>query len=343
MAFNTLLIKRRLPTSGALAGAPAALSGGELAFNEVDSTLYYGASAGIISIAGSGAYVDRTTSQTIWGDKTFVGSTTLSSVTFSADSAINAGSNKISNVAVPTLSADAATKDYVDQLGAGVAVDFVDRTTAQDISGNKTFFDSTIFKDAVIVQKSLSATSFVSASAYQIDGTTVIDNNRNGSFVDVSASGNLTVTGNLSVLGNSTSIETTVSVASAMSITNVGTGPALTVTQTGANDIATFYDDANTALIVKDGGNVGINTATPNEKLTVSGNISASGNIYGYGTLEIGSGTTTLYVGTGIVGVNTETPNEAFTVVGSVSATQNVYGISGVSNLIDFVVDCGSF
>ena len=344
MAFNTLLIKRRLPTPGALAGAPAALSGGELAFNEVDSTLYYGASAGIIPIAGSGAFVDRTSNQTIAGNKTFSGLVTLSSTTFSSNSLIDAGANKITNLGTPSANTDAATKAYVDALGSTVAGDFVNRTTAQDVSGSKTFFNSTIFKDTVSIQKSLDVTSFVNASAYQIGSVNVIDNSKNAYFNNVNTSGNLTVTGNLSVLGDVSTIQTIVSVTSALSITNTGTGPALTVTQTGANDIATFYDDSNTALIVKDGGNVGINTATPNEKLTVSGNISASGNIYGQGTLEIGVGTNaTLYVGNGVVGVNTETPNQAFTVVGSVSATQNVYGVSGTSNLIDFIVDCGSF
>jgi hypothetical protein len=300
MAFNTLLIKRRLPTPGALAGAPAALSGGELAFNEVNSTLYYGSSAGVIPIAGSGAYVDRTSNQTIAGNKTFLGTTTLSSTTVSIGSVLDFGSNKLTNVGTPTLSADAVTKKYVDDgfLPVTASGDFVNRTTAQDVSGSKTFFNSTIFKNTVSIEKSLGVTSFINASAYQIGGITVIDDNKNGSFADVKASGSLTVSGNLSVLGTSTIIETTVSVASAMSITNTGTGPALTVTQTGANDIVTFYDDANTALIIKDGGNVGINVANPNERLTISG---------------------------------------------SVSATQHFYGISGVSNLIDFIVDCGNF
>jgi len=342
--YNTLLIKRRLPTTGALPGAPSFLSGGELAFNEVDSTLYYGSSAGVIPIAGSGTYVDRTTNQTILGNKTFLGLTTLSSTTFSAGSVIDAGENKITRVAVPILSADAATKSYVDALSSAIVTNFVDRTTAQNVSGSKTFFDSATFKDTVFVEKSLSSSSFVSASAYRVNGTTVIDDNKNGFFNNISADGNLTVTGNLSVFGASTVIETLVTVASAFAITNPGSGPALTVTQTGSNDIATFYDDSNVALIIKDLGNVGINTANPNEKLTVSGNISALGNIYGSGTLEIGSGATaSLYVGNGVVGVNTETPNQAFTVVGSVSATQNVYGISGTSNLIDFIIDCGSF
>lgn len=109
--YNTILIKRR--TSGA-AGAPAALSGGELAFNEIDSTLYYGSANGVIAIAGSGTFVDKTTSQVISGDKTFLGLTTLSSTTFSTDSVIDFNGNILTNLSDPVLAGDAATKSYVD-------------------------------------------------------------------------------------------------------------------------------------------------------------------------------------------------------------------------------------
>jgi hypothetical protein len=74
---NEVRIKRR--SSGA-AGAPATLKNAELAFNEVDDTLYYGKGTGgvggsattIEAIAGKGAYVDKTTDQTIDGKKTFL-------------------------------------------------------------------------------------------------------------------------------------------------------------------------------------------------------------------------------------------------------------------------------
>ena len=95
-------------------------------------------------------------------------------------------------------------------------------------------------------------------------------------------SGNLTVSGNLSSLGTTTQIDTLVFMTSAVSVTNVGSGPALTVRQTGAQDIATFFDDSNTAMIIKDGGNVGIGTSTPYAKLTVIGDISATGDIVAF-------------------------------------------------------------
>lgn len=73
---NIIRIKRR--TTGS-AGAPASLENAELAFNEVSGILYYGQGTGgaggtatsVIAIAGSGAYVDLSSTQTITGAKTF--------------------------------------------------------------------------------------------------------------------------------------------------------------------------------------------------------------------------------------------------------------------------------
>lgn len=102
---NTIRIKRR--ASGAT-GAPASLENAELAFNEVDDTLYYGkgtggaggAASSVLAIGGPGAFVNRTGAQTISGDKTFTGL-----------------------VVVPTPTADthAATKLYVDSAVPNIA------------------------------------------------------------------------------------------------------------------------------------------------------------------------------------------------------------------------------
>jgi len=81
--------------------------------------------------------------------------------------------------------------------------------------------------------------------------------------------GDLNITGNLSALGTTTQIDTMVFVTSAVSVTNTGTGPALYVKQTGSNDVASFYDDTTSALIIKDGGNVGIGDSSPGSKLSV--------------------------------------------------------------------------
>ncbi len=85
---NTVRIKRR--TSGS-AGAPSSLENAEIAFNEVDNTLYYGEGTGgaggsastILAIAGDGAFVNKTGTQTISGNKTFTGSFDISSASVS--------------------------------------------------------------------------------------------------------------------------------------------------------------------------------------------------------------------------------------------------------------------
>lgn len=74
---NTIRIKRR--ANGGGAGAPSTLANAELAFNEQTNVLYYGTGTGgaggsatsIIAIAGSGAFVDTSSTQTVGGTKTF--------------------------------------------------------------------------------------------------------------------------------------------------------------------------------------------------------------------------------------------------------------------------------
>jgi hypothetical protein len=80
---NTIRIKRR-SSSGAV-GAPTGLANAELAFNEADDTLYYGKGTGgegglatsSLAIAGPGAYVGLSGTQTVTGNKTFSGTVEL--------------------------------------------------------------------------------------------------------------------------------------------------------------------------------------------------------------------------------------------------------------------------
>ncbi|MEZ5853138.1 MAG: hypothetical protein R3D68_21095 [Hyphomicrobiaceae bacterium] len=72
---NSLRIKRRVT---GLAGAPAALLTGELAWNQVDEIIYggngddgTGNATSVVPVAGNGAFVDKSTAQTISGAKTF--------------------------------------------------------------------------------------------------------------------------------------------------------------------------------------------------------------------------------------------------------------------------------
>lgn len=124
---NTIRIKRR--SSAGATGAPASLENAELAYNEADDTLYYGKGTGgaggtattVEAIAGAGAYITLSTNQTISGNKTFNGTT---------------------SVATPTANAHAATKLYVDTAVAAVSGSFTaagDSGTSQTITLGDTF------------------------------------------------------------------------------------------------------------------------------------------------------------------------------------------------------------
>jgi hypothetical protein len=92
---NVIRIKRRLTGN---AGAPGSLYGGELAYNEVDGTLFYGKgddgsgiATDVIAIGGSGLggeYVTLTTTQTITGEKTFSGQVAFTGEVNFSDAAI---------------------------------------------------------------------------------------------------------------------------------------------------------------------------------------------------------------------------------------------------------------
>jgi len=71
--------------------------------------------------------------------------------------------------------------------------------------------------------------------------------------------------------------QTIVSTTSSLSIINAGTGPALFVRQEGSEPIVHFIDKDGDDIVFADDGYVGIGVFNPSEKLTVVGNISASG------------------------------------------------------------------
>jgi len=98
--------------------------------------------------------------------------------------------------------------------------------------------------------------------------------------------GNVTFTGNITganarfneitaLTANFT--QTIVSTTSSLSVVNAGTGPALYARQEGNEPIAHFIDKDGDDIVFADDGYVGIGVFNPSEKLSVVGNISASG------------------------------------------------------------------
>lgn len=116
---NTVRIKRRA-TGGA--GAPTTLANAELAFNEVDNTLYYGEGTGgaggsataILAIGGDGAFVGLTGAQTISGNKTFTGTLDFTGATiaaFSTTGNVTVGGDLTINGTTTTVNSTTVTVD----------------------------------------------------------------------------------------------------------------------------------------------------------------------------------------------------------------------------------------
>jgi hypothetical protein len=99
--------------------------------------------------------------------------------------------------------------------------------------------------------------------------------------------GNLTIFGNLSTLGTTTYINTNYTTTSAISVVNLGVGPAIYAQQVNGNyDIAAFVSPYDVYVLYITNapygelGKIGVNTNTPNVELTVNGSISSNQVIY---------------------------------------------------------------
>ena len=103
--------------------------------------------------------------------------------------------------------------------------------------------------------------------------------------------GPLTVQGlltasNVQIMGNSTTMNSIEILTSNLWVSNVGTGPALSVSQVeggalGAQPVATFYSGQSLALLLDGSGNVALSkpSVTPGATLDISGNVVVSGTV----------------------------------------------------------------
>jgi len=183
--------------------------------------------------------------------------------TNSASYATNTTVNNVSSQLVLNLDFDSYKTDV-----ASATATLLPTTIYQSTSGN--------WQDVYNTVQTNSASNWDNSSV-----TTYINNN----FLPINGG---TLTGNLSVLGDLVYVDTSVAVVSTMYIdTNTVLDPALRITQRGTGDVIRIEDAANpdsTPFIINSDGLVGIGTASPNEELTVVGNVSATGSYYGDGS-----------------------------------------------------------
>lgn len=187
-------IKRR--TTG-LAGAPASLKNAELAYNEVDDILYYGRGADgsgdavtIPAIAGPGAYLTLSTTQTVTGAKTFSGGLTLSGATIdglTTTGNVTVGGNLTVNGTTTTVNSTTVTVDDKNiELGSTASP-----TDAGANGGGITLkgtTDKTIqWLDATDAWTSSEHVDLANGKAYYINGAQVLSGSALGTGITSSS------------------------------------------------------------------------------------------------------------------------------------------------------------
>jgi len=310
---NTIRIKRRSGTGAT--GAPSSLKNAELAYNEADDTLYYGKGAdgsgdatSIPAIAGSGAYVTKSTEQTISGAKTFSAAVT---------------------VIAPTSNMHAATKKYVDDSVA--AVNIGNTTVTAGSYGSATAVSTftvdaqgrlTAAGTANIAIASTAVTDFAEAVADTV-GAMVSSNTESGISVtyddtdntldfDVAdftltlggdLTGDVTVTNlgnatlNATIAANSVALGTDttgnymvdVSAGTGISISHTaGEGSTATITNSGVTSVSGTSGEINVS------GSTGSVTIGLPDDVTVTQDLAVGRNLTVTGNLTVNGSTTTV-------------------------------------------------
>jgi hypothetical protein len=290
---NTIRIKRR--ASGA-SGAPSSLENAELAYNEVDDTLYYGKGTGgvggiattVEAIGGKGAYVDLTGTQTITGNKTFSGTLALGG---SATATTKTAGNNSTSV---------ATTAYVDSAVVASTYNF---TLAGDSGTSQTIDDA----ETVTISGGTGLSSVASATntiTLNLDNTAVSA----GSYGSASAIPTFTVDaqGRLTAAGTaSISTSFTVDADSGADLTISGGDTFTIVGGTGLTSVASATDTLtlnldNTAVTAGSYGgaaSVGSFTVDAQGRLTAASSTTIE---IALGTNTSGSYVATITGGTGV-------------------------------------------
>jgi hypothetical protein len=187
---NTLRIKRRV--SGA-AGAPSGLKNAELAFNEVDGILYYGKGTDgngdattIPAIAGDGAFVSLTGTQTISGAKTFSGTLGLAGATidgFSTTGAVTIGGDLTVNGTTTTINSTTVTTDDKNIVLADTASPSDAAADGGGITLRGTTDKTWNWVDATDAWTSSEHINLASGKSYYIDGSSVLSSTTLGTGV----------------------------------------------------------------------------------------------------------------------------------------------------------------
>jgi hypothetical protein len=321
---NTIRIKRRASGN---AGSPGSLANAELAYNEVDDVLYYGKGSGgvggsattVEAIAGSGAYVGLSGTQTITGNKTFSGTVALGA---SATATTKTAGDNSTSVATTAYVATA-----VAAVGAFSGLTFAgDSGTTQNIASG----DTLTVLGGVGLSSTASATDTITVN---LDNTSVSA----GSYGSASAIPTFTVDaqGRLTAAGTASISTSFIVDADSGSDLTISGGDTFTIVGgTGLTSVASATDTLtlnldNTAVSA---GSYGSATAVSTFTVDAQGRLTAAGTA----TIAIPASAVTDFaeaaqdavgnaVGTGLTYTDS---------TGAISVTANTYDAYGSASTV---------
>jgi hypothetical protein len=281
---NTIRIKRR--ASGA-SGAPSSLENAELAYNEIDDTLYYGKGTGgvggtattVEAIGGKGAYVGLAGTQTITGNKTFSGTIALGSSASATTQTAGDNSTKV------------ATTGYVDAAVVAATYNF---TLAGDSGTSQTVDDA----ETVTISGGTGLSSIASSAntiTLNLDNTAVTAGSY-GSATEV-ATFTVDAQGRLITAGTA-SISTTFTVAGDSGTNQSITIGSDTLTISGGTGLSSVAGSTDTVTLNLDNtavtaGSYGSSTQIPTFTVDAQGRLTAASYASITTSLTVGADTGT--------------------------------------------------
>ena len=291
---NTIRIKRR--SSAGAVGAPTSLENAELAYNEADDVLYYGkgtngaggTATSVVAIAGTGAYVGISGTQTITGNKTFSGTLDLGSSAIATTKTAGNNSTAVATTAYVDGAVTAATYTFTlaGDTGTSQTIDDAETVTVTGGTGLSSVASATNTITVNLDNTAVTAGSYGSASAIP---TFTVD-----------AQGRLTAAGTASI---STSF--TVDADSGDNLTISGGDTFVIVGGTGLTSTASATDTLtldldNTAVT---GGSYGSASSVGTFTVDAQGRLTAAASTaieIALGTNTSGSYVATITGGTGV-------------------------------------------
>lgn len=337
---NTIRIKRR--ASGA-SGAPNSLENAELAYNEVDDTLYYGKGTGgaggtastVEAIGGAGAYVTKSTTQTITGNKTFSGSIALGSSATATTQTAGDNSTKVATTAYVDGAITSATYSFTVAGDTGTSQEITDAET-MTITGGTGLSSVASVNNTITIN--LDNTS-VGSGAYG-SSTSV------GTFT-VDSQGRLTAAENVAIR---TATTTLTGVASFNSTDFTVTSGEVTINAERIEDIVSGMVESNTesGISVTYDDNTGkLNFDVNDPTITIAGDVDGSATMTNLGNTTITVTLDTVNDDAGTHGSSTAIPvitiNEKGLVTNvttaSISTTLNVAGDTGTPDGVALATD----